>query len=150
MTSTRGKGIFATLAISAALIVPTAAATADGTYSNTTDGPAVAKRAPFNVGFTSLTRNGRIVAVKKFKFSGVNANCKVGGSIDVRGRAPRMNVHSRKFSSAIRKNGGRVRINGKFKNHGDKVIGRIRVNGKFNNGKAKGCVGVRPFKASQN
>lgn len=153
MILTRGKGIFAALAISTALLVPAAAATAASSYSSTADSSAAAQRAaakPFNVGFTSLTRNGRVVAVKDFKFSGVNATCKVGGSIDVSGRAPRMSVNSRKFHSTVRKNGGRVRVNGTFRKHGAKVVGRIRVNGKFHNGNARGCVGVRAFTAGQN
>ena len=145
MTSTRGKGIFAALAICGALLVPTAATADSSTYSTRSS---ALERAPFNVSFTELTRNGKVVAVKAFKFSGVNATCKVGGNIDVRGHAPRMNVHSRKFSSTFHDNGGRVRINGKFKNHGAKATGRIRVNGKF--GQARGCVGNRSFRATQN
>lgn len=149
MTSIKGKGTFAALAVCAALLVPTAAATAGDSYSTSAIGGSAHARAPFSVSFIRLTRDGKTVAVKKFKFSGVNAECKVGGAIEVHGRAPRMKVRDRKFKSTIRKNGGRVRINGKFKNHGKKVKGRIRVNGKFNDGKAKGCVGVRPFRASQ-
>ena len=145
MTSTRGKGIFAALAISAALLVPTAA-TADSPYSAST-GSAVAKREAFSISFTSLTRNGHIVAVKGLKFTGVKAKCNGDKSISIHGRFPRMKVENRKFGDTVKKNGGKVKLKAQFRNHGQKVNGRFRVNGKFNN--AKGCVGVRNFRASQ-
>jgi hypothetical protein len=145
VTSTRGKGIFTALAICAALLVP-AAATADSSYSGSA-GSAVAKRVPFSINFTSLTRNGHIVAVKQFKFVGVKANCNGGKSVSIHGRFPRMQVANRKFGDTITKNGGTVKMKAQFRDHGQKVNGRFRVDGKFSG--ATGCFGVRNFRASQ-
>jgi len=144
VTSTRGKGIFAALAISAALLVPTAA-TADSPYS--ASGSAVAKREAFSITFTSLTRDGHIVAVKGLKFAGVKADCNGGKSVSIHGRFPRMKVEDRKFGDTVTKNGGKVKLKAQFRNHGQKVNGRFRVDGKFND--ATGCFGVRNFRASQ-
>jgi hypothetical protein len=147
VTSTRGKGIFAVLAISAALLVPTAA-TADSSYSSASSSASAAKRVPFSVTFTSLTRDGKIVAVKDLKFHGLKANCNNGKSVTVHGRFPRMPVNNRKFRSTVVKDSGTVKVKGQFRHHGQKVTGRFKATGTFGN--AFGCFGVHDYHASQN
>jgi hypothetical protein len=126
VTSTRGKGIFAVLAVCAALLVPSAAS-AGNSYST---GSSALERAPFTISFTSLTRNGHIVAVKQFKFSGFDIKCD-GKPGELRGRAPRRKVVNRKFHSVIHKKTLRIYVKGTFRHHGQKVNGSLRVAGKF-------------------
>jgi hypothetical protein len=92
----------------------------------------------FEISFSLRTRDGEPVALKRFRFSHLEAACDAGQTATVRGRIRSIPINDRnRFSKTVRRNGKRVRVKGRVTNDLEKVFGTIRVQGDF--GTAVNC-----------
>ena len=92
----------------------------------------------FEINFTLRSRDGEPIALKRFRFSNLEAPCDGGQEATVRGRIRTIPINNRnRFSKTVRRNGKQVRVKGRVTNDLDKVLGTIRVQGDF--GTAVNC-----------
>jgi hypothetical protein len=125
--------------------------TAADSAATAAPGPADAARRGFSVRFTAITRNGRIRAVKRFRFNNVPMTCAQGATTVDGGPLRAMRVRNRTFCRKSKSHGGNVttRVHGRFIRHGRRAKGFVKVTGDFagagltdcNTGRAKWNVG---------
>jgi len=136
--------------LAAALAVPSAAISS----GQDLDATAVAKRGDFGIFFTIISKNGKPIKAKRFKYEQVDVTCAVGGPLVVSGRrfgiaksgsnGPALINKKRRFkktypSEAEGGGMGTFRVTGQVNKAGTKVKGTIRVKGDYNAAGASDC-----------
>ena len=92
----------------------------------------------FEISFTLRSRDGEPVALRRFRFSNLEAQCDGGQEATVQGRIRRIPINDEnRFSKTVRRNGKFVRVKGRVTNNLARVVGTIRVRGDF--GTAVNC-----------
>ncbi|HEY8465365.1 MAG TPA: hypothetical protein VIL04_01020 [Solirubrobacterales bacterium] len=100
---------------------------------------AEAKGSPqLSVRFILRTVNGKPVELRRFRFLRLEATCKGGTSVRIKGKVSRIKVKGNKtFRHIIKRKGKSVRIEGRVRGGGSRVTGFLRAKGKF--GGQTGC-----------
>jgi hypothetical protein len=121
------KRLLTSLASVAVLAIPTSAATASSEEITQARGGQ-----DLQIEFILRSVNGKPTQIRDFTFRNFTVECNQGGPVDVRGRLDRMSVNDAgRFDGNIRKDGGKVHIEGDVKNGGAKVVGILKARGKF-------------------
>jgi hypothetical protein len=87
-----------------------------------------------SVEFTAKIRAGKVVKVSKFKFFDILLQCDQGTLVvnNDRSPLPAMAVDDNRFGDTFTSNNGqKVKVSGKFSNHGNRAEGNLRVRGDF-------------------
>jgi hypothetical protein len=129
------KGIVAVLSLAALLLVPLSA---NGKAGSTGAESLRGAGGAFEISFTLKSRDGEPIALRRFRFSHLEATCAGGATVQVRGRIRRIPVNDRnRFSKTVRRDGKRVKVRGRVSGDLDTVRGTIRARGAF--GTATSC-----------
>jgi hypothetical protein len=107
-----------------------------GAVASADDSVGTEKRA-LSISFVAVTHGNTVVAVKRFRFRGLDATCDGGAMVTVHGRVRRMGVHDNVFRHTIHSGNGSARVKGRFSHHGQRVKGTLRATGGFSG--ATGC-----------
>jgi hypothetical protein len=129
------KGTGAVLGLAALLALPLSASGDTGA----TDVTALrGAGGAFEISFTLRSRDGEPTALKRFRFSHLEATCAGGATVEVEGRIRRIPINDRnRFSKTVRRPGKRVRVKGRISGDLEVVRGTIRARGAF--GDAVNC-----------
>ncbi len=126
--------VVAVLAIAAAVAPATSTAGASSAQGQAT----MRGGNDLQITFVLRSVNGEPTKIKDYRFKNLTTACNQGGPIDVRGQLDTMRVNDAgKFDGNVRKDGGKVHVEGVVKRGGDVVKGTIRASGKFP--PARGC-----------
>ena len=88
--------------------------------------------------FRLNSRNGEPVAIKRFRFKRLSAECNGGQVVNVAGKIPSIRVKdNNRFSKTLRRATKSVRVRGKVSGDLDTVRGKIRARGAYAG--ATGC-----------
>ena len=122
------KGTLALAGLVAALALPVSAggATEAGAEGATAERGAQ----DLQIRFTLRSREGEPTALRRFRFSGLTAECAGGASVNTEGRIRSIPVNDRnRFRKTIRRTSKTIKVRGRVSNDLDRVVGRIRVEG---------------------
>jgi len=136
------KGILALAGVALLLAVPVAAS---GDTAKVRGGD------NFEIRFTLKSVNGEPTALRRFRFSKLDAECNGGATIiQVRGKIRKLEVNNRnRFSETLRRSGKKVRVKGKVSGDLETVRGTIRARGDFSDANQNCDSGIVRWKAGK-
>lgn len=125
------------LGVAALLAVPTVA----GAGELATDADAVQARGKspnLSVRFILRSVNGKPVELRRFRFLRLEAECRGGSVVRVKGKVSKIKLKNHKrFKHVIKRKKKTVRIQGRVRGGGARVTGFLRAQGKFSG--QRGC-----------